>query len=80
VVVWEAADAVKAPTAALFRRGEKWAVFVIERGRARLREIELGRRNGLTAQVLSGLAPGELVIVHPPDTLGDGGRVKARQP
>jgi HlyD family secretion protein len=39
IVVWETADAVKVPTSALFRRGEKWAVFVADGGRARLREI-----------------------------------------
>jgi HlyD family secretion protein len=79
VVVWEAPDAVQAPTSALFRRGEKWAVFVEEGGRARLREIEIGRRNGLVTQVVSGLQPGERVILHPPDTLGDGARIKERQ-
>ena len=78
IVVWETADAVKVPTSALFRRGEKWAVFVADGGRARLREIEVGRRNGLTAEVLKGLDAGARVIVHPPDTLADGARVKAR--
>ena len=66
-------------TSALFRRGEKWAVFVAEGGRARLREVEVGRRNGLTAQVLKGLEAGAQVVVHPPDTLTDGARIKARE-
>jgi HlyD family secretion protein len=79
IVVWETGDAVKVPASALFRRGEKWAVFVAEGGRARLREIEVGRRNGLTAQVLKGLDAGAHVIVHPPDTLSDGARIKARE-
>jgi HlyD family secretion protein len=78
IVVWETADAVKVPSSALFRRGEKWAVFVAEGGRTRLREIEVGRRNGLTAQVLGGLDAGAHVVVHPPDTLTDGARIKAR--
>jgi HlyD family secretion protein len=78
VVVWEAQDALKVPTSALFRRGDKWAVFLADGGRARIREVDVGRRNGLTAQVLQGLEPGARVIVHPPDTLADGTRIKLR--
>ncbi|HVR70124.1 MAG TPA: efflux RND transporter periplasmic adaptor subunit [Vicinamibacteria bacterium] len=78
IVIWEADGVVKAPTSSLFRRGDRWAVFVVEGGRARLRAVELGQRNGLEAQVLSGLAPGERVVVHPADTLEDGGRVAPR--
>jgi HlyD family secretion protein len=78
IVVWEAKDVVKAPTSSLFRRGDRWAVFVVEDGRARVRTVELGQRNGLEAQVLSGLEAGERVVVHPADTLEDGGRVAPR--
>ena len=78
IVVWEAADVVKAPTSSLFRRGDDWAVFVVEGGRARLRAVQIGRRNGLEAQVLDGLKAGERVIVHPADTLADGQRVEPR--
>jgi HlyD family secretion protein len=78
VVVWEAADVLKVPTSSLFRRGERWAVFVAEAGRARLRAIEVGQRNGLAAEVLSGLSAGERVIIHPGDSLADGGRVAPR--
>jgi len=40
--------------------------------------VELGKRNGLSAQVLSGLSEGETVIVHPGDSVKDGGRVAPR--
>jgi HlyD family secretion protein len=78
IVVWEAAEVVKAPTSSLFRRGDEWAVFVEEGGRARLRSVRIGRRNGLEAEVLAGLQPGEKVVVHPADTLEDGQRVEPR--
>jgi HlyD family secretion protein len=78
IVVWEAKDVVTAPTSSLFRRGESWAVFVVEGGRARLRPITVGQRNGLQAQVLEGLRPGEEVIVFPSDALEDGHRVAPR--
>jgi HlyD family secretion protein len=40
--------------------------------------VEVGKRNGLEAQVVSGLEAGQAVIVHPSDALVDGARVVAR--
>ncbi len=77
VVVWQSEDEVKAPTGALFRRDEGWAVFAVDGGRAVLRSIEIGERNAQEAQVLGGLAPGQEVVVYPSDSLGDGSRVAA---
>ena len=78
VVIWENDDVVKIPTSSLFRNGDEWAVFALDSGRARLRPVELGRRNGLEAQVVSGLEEGQEVVVHPSDTLEDGARVAPR--
>jgi HlyD family secretion protein len=78
VVIWQGEDVVKIPTSSLFRKGEDWAVFALESGRARLVPVELGRRNGLEAQVLSGLQEDQQVVVHPSDTLEDGARVAPR--
>jgi len=77
VVVWESEDELKAPTGALFRRDENWAVFAVAGGRATLREIEVGERNAREAQVLGGLEPGEQVVVYPSDSLNDGSPVSA---
>ncbi len=78
VVIWEQPDVLKVPTSALFRRGGGWAVFAVEKGRARLRRVEIGRRNGLEAQLLSGLQAGQEVVVHPGDAVSDGTRVNSR--
>ncbi|MEE8217494.1 MAG: efflux RND transporter periplasmic adaptor subunit [Vicinamibacteria bacterium] len=78
VVIWESEDVVKVPTSSLFRKGRDWAVFAVDSGRARLVPIEVGQRNGLEAQVLSGLEAGQQVVVHPSDTLEDGARVQPR--
>jgi len=75
IVVWEAADVLHVPTAALFRDGGDWAVYVIRDGRARLTRIDVGRQNGRDAEVVDGLAEGVRVIVHPPDSITDGVRV-----
>lgn len=78
VIVWQAEDVLKVPTSSLFRHEGDWAVFVAEGGRARLRGVEVGQRNGLEAEVLGGLDENELVIAHPSDTITDGARVAAR--
>ncbi|KYF58860.1 hypothetical protein BE08_08155 [Sorangium cellulosum] len=78
VVTWEKADALKVPQTALFRRGERWAAFVLSDGRAHVRDVEVGRRSGGEAEVLSGLSEGDRVVVHPSDKLQDGARVEAR--
>jgi HlyD family secretion protein len=78
IIAWEAPDVLKVPVSALFRRGDDWAVFVVEDGRAQLRIVEIGRRDGTEAQVLQGVTEGESVIVHPPDTVADGARVAER--
>lgn len=77
-VLWEAADVLRVPTTSLFRRGEGWAVFVVAEGRARLRPVEVAERGTRHTRVVSGLAEGEPVIVHPGRDVEDGGRVRVR--
>ena len=77
-LVWEGDGVLQIPASALFRYGEGWAAFVPEGGRAKRRTVEVGRRNGLVAQVLSGLAEGEMVINHPSDRIEEGTRVRKR--
>lgn len=72
ISLWEGTDVVQVPESALFRQGEGWAVFLAEEGKVRLRAVKLGQRNGVRAQVLEGLAPGDAVIVHPGDNVKDG--------
>ena len=78
VVIWSADEVIRVPTAALFRAGDGWAVFVAEDGRARVRAVEIGRRNGLQAELKEGLEEGDLVVIHPPDTVIDGVRIEQR--
>jgi HlyD family secretion protein len=79
IVLAEHEGIIKVPLTALFRDGAHWAVFVATEGRARLRHVELGERNGLEAQIASGLAAGEAVVLHPSDRVGDGVRIAARR-
>ncbi len=76
ITIWEGRGVVKAPGGSLFRRGSGWAAFVVEGGRARRREVEVGHRNAEEAEILKGLRPGQVVIVHPGDRIEDGARVR----
>ena len=78
IVVWRGDDEIGVPIGALFRSGETWAVFVLRDGRAALRPIEIGERNQRFARILSGLAEGDRVILHPSDAIRDGTRADPR--
>ncbi|KQC11523.1 MAG: hypothetical protein APR62_01535 [Smithella sp. SDB] len=78
-IIWEGKDILQVPASALFRWGNKWAVFVEEKGKARRRVVEVGQRNGLTAEVLSGLKEKEEVVAYPEDTISDGTRIRGRK-
>ena len=78
VVLWEADEVLAVPLTALFRDGDRWALFVAEDGRARLRHAEVGHKNGIVAEIRQGLEIGERVVVHPSDRVTDGVRVARR--
>lgn len=71
-------EAVLVPLSALFRHGDGWAVFAVDGGRALLRPVDTGPRNGKVAVVLGGLEPGSQVIVYPADSVSEGARVAIR--
>lgn len=77
-VVWEEEGVLQAPAAALFRHGDGWAAFAVENGKARLRPVSVGRRNGQSAQILSGIAEGATVVVYPDDRISEGTRIRPR--
>jgi HlyD family secretion protein len=78
IVIWRDASTFKVPVGSLFRRGDGWAVFLVDSGRTRLQAVQLGQRNDRDGQVLKGLSEGQVVVLHPPDTLADGARVVVR--
>jgi len=78
VVIWREESVLKVPVGALFRRGEGWAVFRVEENVARLQPVRLGERNDIEGQILDGLSEGQTLVLHPPDTLKDGTRIRER--
>jgi HlyD family secretion protein len=77
-VLLEADAVLTVPLTALFRDGEHWALFIEEAGRARLRHVEMGQRNGVIAEIGDGLEAGNRVVVHPSDRITDGVRIASR--
>lgn len=78
LVVWEGDAALQVPQGALFRHAGGWAVFRVVDGRAQLVPVGVGQRSAETAEITAGLAPGDAVVLFPPNTLADGMRVVPR--
>jgi HlyD family secretion protein len=76
ITVDEMEAATVVPIGSLFRRGDAWQAFVVDRGMARLRTVKVSRRSGRLAAVAEGLRPGEAVIVYPPQALKDGSPIR----
>jgi HlyD family secretion protein len=80
ITVYEAREVLRVPIGALFRKGEQWAVFVVEGGRVRIAPIEIGQRNSSFAEVKGGLTVSATVVLHPSDRVTDGARVTPTRP
>ena len=79
VTTWKADDALTVPVGSLFRRDNDWAVFAVKSGRVRATLVRIGHRNAQLAEVLSGLSPGDRVVLHPSDRVKDGAAVAQRE-
>jgi len=68
---------LRVPASAIVRRGGVTGVFVDQDGRANFRMVALAEDGADRPEVLSGLSPGESVVVNPPATLAIGARIEA---
>jgi HlyD family secretion protein len=75
IIAWQADAVLRAPGAALFRRGGEWAAFAVENGRARLRTLDVGQMSVDSAEVRGGAAAGDALILRPTESLRDGASV-----
>ena len=76
IELWSSPDVLRVPAGAVFRTTDGWAVFGIDGHRARRRAVVAGHRNPDHVEIVSGLAAGDEVVVHPSDKLTDGASVK----
>ena len=72
IIVWEGEDILQVPVSSLFRDDGGWALFAVEDDVARKTPVEVGRRSGLMAEIVSGIEEGARVITHPSDRVEDG--------
>lgn len=70
--------ALTVPVSAVFDIKGKNHCFVIENGRTRLREVQIGIENDERVEVLSGLTAGEWVLAKSDNTVKEGMKVKVK--
>jgi multidrug efflux pump subunit AcrA (membrane-fusion protein) len=80
IVTGEKAGALVVPRASLIRDGERRYVYVLDQGRARRREVQVGLLGLTEAEVLSGLGEKDTVILPGSVTLSEGLRVRPAGP
>jgi HlyD family secretion protein len=76
ITLWRKDNVARLPASALFRRGDGWAVYVVDDAKALRRDVQIGRRNALHAELLGGIDESLPVIVHPSEAVSDGVAVK----
>jgi len=78
IITWRGDRVLVVPASAVFRDRERWAVYVVEDGRAHLRTVTLGHRGRLDIEIVAGLAEGAAIVLHPGDRVRDKARVTPR--
>ncbi len=79
VGIWQAGNVLNAPSGALFRKGDEWAVFRVRDGRARSTAVATGHRNSRSVEIISGLSEDDRLVLHPGDRISDGVAVAGRE-
>ena len=82
IIIWSSPSTPVVPRSALLQanggRTGEWMAFVVRSGRAERRTVRVGHLGGVGAEVLGGIAPGDVVVIFPSDQVVPGVRVKPR--
>jgi HlyD family secretion protein len=79
ITVWEGNATLSVPASALVQEATgAWSVFVVESGRVRTRQVEIGHRTSGYVELLRGVPVGSRVVLFPSDNIRDGVRVRWR--
>ena len=70
-----APDAVAAPASAVFRDGERDAVWLVRDGTVNRRQVVVGAQGEQSVEVLEGLAVGDRIVTGGADTVTEGQRI-----
>ena len=66
------------PVGAVFDYQGKRCVFTVESGKALIRTVESGIRNGSTVEIIKGIKEGEIVLSAPDNSIEEGLRIKIK--
>jgi RND family efflux transporter MFP subunit len=69
---------IQVPASAVIQRGQMELLFVVKDQQAQLRLVRTGKRSGDTVELLSGISPGEQIVVEGADQLADGQPVEMK--
>ncbi len=67
------------PSDSVIARANGLSIAVVQDGIVHLRKLSIGRDYGAQTEVLSGVNPGDLVVVNPTDAAQDGAKVKPHE-
>jgi multidrug efflux pump subunit AcrA (membrane-fusion protein) len=67
------------PSDAIIARANGISIAVVQDGVVHIRKATIGRDYGAQTEVLSGVSPGDLVIINPTDAAQDGAKVNAHE-
>lgn len=62
----------------LFKHNDQWALYLIENNKARLKIVNISKRNESEAVITDGVKEGDEIILFPGDRISDQTRVRAR--
>jgi membrane fusion protein (multidrug efflux system) len=80
VIAAQKPDAILVPREAVIQQGTQPVVFVNNNGKAAQRPIQIGMSDNTSIEVVSGLAPGEQVVVVGQNGLRDGAAIQVANP
>lgn len=85
IIVWSGDNIVAVPRSALLQAdgdqpaSGRWMTFVVKAGRVERRVVRIGHVGGADAEVISGVEPGDHVVLFPSDKITSGARVSPRK-
>ena len=71
-------DTIQVPASAVVQRGQMEMVFVVKDSKAHLRFVKTGKRSDDKVELLSGVSPGEQIVIEGADQLVDGQPVEVK--
>jgi len=83
IIVWSSPKVIVVPRSALLQSSgastTAWSAFIVKAGRVESRSVRIGHIGGVAAEVLTGIDPGDEVVLFPSDQVKAGTRVTARK-